>query len=77
MNILADKLSVILEERIKNYYKESSVFADEAGKMLFVSGGIVRIYGLNKGDTLRKKSSAFLELSFSDWPCTDLTRMLN
>ena len=48
--------------------------------MLSVSDGIARIYGLNnvqasEMDTLRKKSSVFLELSFSDWPCTDLTRI--
>ena len=47
MNISAGELSAILEERIKNYYKESSVSADEAGKVLSVGDGIARIYGLN------------------------------
>ena len=40
MNISAGELSAILEERIKNYYKESSVSADEAGKVLSVGDGI-------------------------------------
>jgi len=48
MSISAGELSAILEERISNYYKDSSVSVDEVGKVLTIGDGIARVYGLNK-----------------------------
>ena len=47
MSISAGELSAILEERISNYYKDSSVSVDEA-VVLTIGDGIARVYGLNK-----------------------------
>lgn len=46
MGISATELSSILEDRISNYYNQLNV--DEIGKVLSVSDGIARVYGLNK-----------------------------
>jgi len=48
MSISAGELSAILEERISNYSKDSSVSVDEVGKVLTIGDGIARVYGLNK-----------------------------
>jgi F-type H+-transporting ATPase subunit alpha len=48
MSISAGELSAILEERISNYYKDSSISVDEVGKVLTIGDGIARVYGLNK-----------------------------
>lgn len=44
--ISAAELSTILEERISNYYSKLDI--DEIGKVLSISDGIARVYGLNK-----------------------------
>ena len=48
MSISPGELSAILEERISNYYKDSSVSVDEVGKVLTIGDGIARVYGLEK-----------------------------
>ncbi len=45
-NISASELSTILENRISNYYSDLNI--NEIGKVLSVSDGIARVYGLNK-----------------------------
>jgi len=45
--VSSSEMTSILEDRIKDYYKSSSVSVDEIGNVISIGDGIARVHGLN------------------------------